>query len=495
MESSDIKDRIRNCPRLPTLPAIAIEVLEMAHRPEVDIAEIARAISRDPALSGRILKTVNSSFYARSQAVGTISQALVILGLQSVKTLVLGFSLVSNLAESPANAFDHLTYWRRSIYAASAARIIAHKVNLVQQEEAFLAALLSDIGMLVLDAVLGAEYGEIYSAAKSHQELAAGEIAKLGISHADAGAVLAEQWKLPPVLTIPIAFSHSTDKVSDPCLKKLVELVELSGWCGDIFVSEQAAESIAVVRKRCETELGMNEAACDELLVEIGSRTKEVASLFDINIGASSGYEAILKKANEALVELTLQAQMRASALERQSQKLHEQATTDALTKLANRATLDRYLPDQIAATRSQRQPLTLLMLDLDRFKAINDTHGHQLGDIVLQCVAKILRTAARPQDLPARYGGEEMVLVLPGTSRVTGTAVAEAIRRAVEAKPVVNGKHKVPVTISIGVATAEPGGPLASAAHLIKAADMALYAAKRGGRNCVKVFSIKAAA
>jgi HD-like signal output (HDOD) protein len=95
--NDDLLTRVKACPNLPSLPAIAMQVLELAKQADVDIAEIARIISKDPAMSGKILKTVNSSFYGRSQHVSTISHALVILGLQSVKTLVLGFSLVSNL--------------------------------------------------------------------------------------------------------------------------------------------------------------------------------------------------------------------------------------------------------------------------------------------------------------------------------------------------------------------------------------------------------------
>src|SRR5688500_440114 len=93
-------NRIRQCPSLPSLPSIAIQVLDLAQRPEADISEIARVISKDPALATKILRTVNSSFYGRSQHVSTVSHALVILGLQSVKTLVLGFSLVSNLSKT-----------------------------------------------------------------------------------------------------------------------------------------------------------------------------------------------------------------------------------------------------------------------------------------------------------------------------------------------------------------------------------------------------------
>src|SRR5688572_16956807 len=191
-------ERIRQCPNLPSLPSIAMQVLDLAQRPDVDIAEIARIICKDPALSSKLLRTVNSSFYGRSQAVSTISHALVILGLQSVKTLVLGFSLVTNLSKNKSKGFKHITYWKRSIFAATAARTIAGKIGLVQQEEAFLTALLMDIGMLVLDQVLGEQYGKIHGRIASHEELAAAERQELGMSHADVAGVLAAQWKLPP---------------------------------------------------------------------------------------------------------------------------------------------------------------------------------------------------------------------------------------------------------------------------------------------------------
>src|SRR5579871_5412646 len=97
--NEQLVNRIRQCSTLPSLPAIAVQVLELAQKADVDIAEIARTISRDPALSTKILKTVNSSFYGRSQNISTISHALVILGLQSVKTLVLGFSLLTSLSK------------------------------------------------------------------------------------------------------------------------------------------------------------------------------------------------------------------------------------------------------------------------------------------------------------------------------------------------------------------------------------------------------------
>lgn len=492
--NEELINRVRTCHNLPSLPAIAVQVLDLAQKADADIGEIARIISKDPALSGKILKTVNSSFYGRSQNVSTISHALVILGLQSVKTLVLGFSLVSNLTKNKAKGFKHITYWRRSVYGATAARSLAAKFGLVQQEESFLAALLADIGMLVLDVVAGEQYGEIHANLKSHSELVEAERAVLGMTHADVGGILAEQWKLPPLLSAPIAKHHSVEEVTDVSLRKLTEVVYLAGRCADVFVDEDAAPAIAEVRKFCYDHYKLTPTDVDVLLGEIGTRTKEVASLFEINIGSSQQFEAILKKANEALIELTLQSQHQATQLQQQNKELQQKATTDALTGLNNRARFDQFSAEQFTKCQAAGKPLSLLMIDLDKFKKINDTYGHQAADAVLRVIGRLLRSAAGPADLPARYGGEELCLVMPGTPRASAAAMAETIRRAIAAKPVVYEGVSISATASIGVAAYEPGCPVTQMAHILKAADLALYNAKQSGRNQVKVFAFKPA-
>ncbi len=144
----------------------------------------------------------------------------------------------------------------------------------------------------------------------------------------------------------------------------------------------------------------MTDADCDQLLQEISLKTKEVIPLFEINIGGVTNYEAILKKANEALVELTLESQMQNTKLQQQNQVLHHKATTDGLTGLSNRAMFDDTLKEKFAATKAGGGPLTLLMMDMDKFKSINDKFGHQAGETVLSTVAKILKAAARSKDL-----------------------------------------------------------------------------------------------
>lgn len=491
--NEQLVQKIRQCPTLPTLPAIALQVLELTQKKDVDIAEIAKAISKDSALSSKILKTVNSSFYGRSQTISTISHALVILGLNAVKTLVLGFSLVSNLSKSKPKGFNHLTYWRRSIYSATAARVLAGRMHVVQGEECFLAALLMDIGMLVLDQVVGEPYGQLCEPIASHARLPAAEFAALGMTHADVARLLAEQWRLPPVLSEPMTHHHAPSNVPEPQVRKLADVVSLASRCADVFVDEKAAEAIGDVRKMCFDACSMGESDCDAMLEEVNRQTRQAAPLFEVTV-PNTTYEEILRKANDTLVELTLTTQQHAVTLQVQNQQLKVQATTDALTGLANRAQFDRFMAEKFALAVSLERPFAMLLLDVDRFKSINDQHGHQTGDAVLQALGKLMRMVARVQDLAARYGGEELALVLPDTARRAAAGVAETLRRAIATKPIFVSKQRIEVTASIGVAVHEPGGPFREPAHLIRAADLSVYAAKKDGRNCVRVFSLRAA-
>lgn len=163
-----------------------------------------------------------------------------------------------------------------------------------------------------------------------------------------------------------------------------------------------------------------------------------------------------------------------------------ELAVTDGLTGLHNRRYLDSHLKLLIDRSVARGRSMSVCMTDIDRFKLINDTYGHDIGDAVLREFASRLRSAVRGADLACRYGGEEFVLVMPDTPPETAAGVAERLRMAIEQVPFRLGDVTVPlqVTASMGIASLSPQGDSPEA--LLKRADNALYEAKRGGRNRV---------
>lgn len=172
-----------------------------------------------------------------------------------------------------------------------------------------------------------------------------------------------------------------------------------------------------------------------------------------------------------------------AETLAQSQATLREQSTRDGLTGLVNAREFHRQVAEEVARHRRYGRPFSLLMLDLDHFKAVNDTYGHLAGDEVLRAVAGLIQGAVRPTDLVARYGGEEFVIVLPETTGAGASALAERLRRHV-------ADHAIPVptdgavslTVSVGLAVFPEDAD--SLETLLNAADKALYAAKAAGRN-----------
>ncbi|HXB71194.1 MAG TPA: diguanylate cyclase [Candidatus Acidoferrales bacterium] len=208
----------------------------------------------------------------------------------------------------------------------------------------------------------------------------------------------------------------------------------------------------------------------------------------DLVDGMEAGADDYLTKPFNAH-ELRVRLRAGCRILDLQQQLLHarealrEQATHDGLTKLLNRSAILEVLRNEIARAGREHQPLSLLMLDLDRFKNINDTYGHQDGDAVLREAALRMRTAGRRYDSVGRYGGEEFLVVLPGCDLADARSQAERLREAIAGTPFGSGSQPLQVTMSVGVSCARDH----DADTLIREADEALYRAKAQGRNCVE--------
>lgn len=187
---------------------------------------------------------------------------------------------------------------------------------------------------------------------------------------------------------------------------------------------------------------------------------------------------------NDELEAMQLELARLFGRLTQQNLALEQLATTDPLTGLANRRHLLELLDHEMARHRRSNQPLTLLLLDIDHFKTVNDTWGHLAGDRVLRQLGELLRLGLRGADLAARYGGEEFLLLLPETAGEGARHIAEQLRARIAGSPTAleDGRH-LDITVSIGLACLQPGDEVAS---LIDRADTALYRAKHEGRNRV---------
>jgi len=214
------------------------------------------------------------------------------------------------------------------------------------------------------------------------------------------------------------------------------------------------------------------------LLAGLGAIDKATALLAAGDLSA----RAVLDGTDE-LGQLALAFNTMAEKLEKNEAALRELATHDGLTALYNHHTFYVLLGDELARAQRFNRPLSLLLLDIDHFKRVNDTHGHQAGDAVLKRLSELLGREARAIDRVCRYGGEEFTVILPETDLEAAALIAERLRASVEAQPFdVEAGAPLRITVSIGVASWPLQGE--GVDTLVAAADTALYAAKRSGRN-----------
>ncbi|MFK7962092.1 MAG: HDOD domain-containing protein [Phycisphaerales bacterium] len=477
------------------MPAAAIEVLELSRDPNVDMKMLAKVIQNDPAMTGKILKTVNSSYYRLTVPCPTIQRALAYLGLNLVRSLVLGFSLVET-ARGVAGAFDYEAFWRRSIYAATTARRLSMTHRRCDPDEAFTGALLEDIGMLAMQARLAEEYAHLVEkVGRDHRELVVAEQERYGFDHVAVGAALAEKWKLPLQLIMCIEGHHGWAQDAPDELGRTVTLATEAVLSMEVEPPKTALDRF---RRHAGAWFEMSTDQIDEVIRAMPEDADELARMFNVAIGTPADVDELLGNAEELRNTISVDQQKQIETLRETVTELNQVAATDPLTAIGNRMRFDTEIATWFEQATQFRGVLGLIILDLDHFKSVNDTHGHQVGDAVLVETARRVTDLLRQGDVLCRYGGEEFAVILPGSDAAMVAGVAERLRAAVADAPfdmnVAGETLSLPITLSAGGATLDRDTEcvITSPALLIRAADRALYASKHGGRNTVRVFRMK---
>ena len=220
----------------------------------------------------------------------------------------------------------------------------------------------------------------------------------------------------------------------------------------------------------------------DDLKAVVDTRLENISVHVERHVSAEVAQNAELKQSIATLNGKLERAQEEAGHLRSHLEVAKSAAQHDGLTGLFNRAAFEERAVEEHARWERQGTPLSLIIWDIDHFKNINDTFGHQAGDRVLKAIADLLRSHVRQTDFVTRYGGEELVVLMPATAQSTAMSVAEQLRTTLENARFRYSERTVQVTASCGVTEFRAGDSVLSA---FKRADEALYEAKSGGRNC----------
>ncbi len=499
---SDLQNRLKKCQTLPSPPGIVVALLKLADDPEVTAQQLAALIENDPALTMRVLCIVNSPIFGLRREVTSLQQAVAFLGISGVRTVSLGFSLARGLLRSAWRDIRAETSWKRAVTAAAVARDLAVLLHLVQKEEAFLGALLQDIGILALREVLGAEYEDLMSSTGTeHSMLSEAERERLDCDHAQVGAWLLEHWGLPDLYPRLVRSSHdiSAQEV-EPEHRPLAQCVAISGSLADIWLPPKDPENGARAVTQAAKILDIDRPELEDALSKTARALPELMRLFEVDLGAED-FEGMLDRARRAACSLSLQSMVAVRekeaavvSLSAEVLRLRKDSERDRLTGAYNRLFMEEVLEDNFRQVVRSELPLSLCFCDLDSFKLANDRLGHLEGDGILRQAADVISGQLRKGDFVARYGGDEFVVLLLGCREVQTAAICERIRAAIGLHLTRALAHAdLPMTVSIGYAVQEGANPFSNSRELIHAADQALLEAKRKGRNCVVPYSVPA--
>jgi diguanylate cyclase (GGDEF)-like protein len=510
LKDKDISSRINLSPhlektaKLPTLPAVAARILHTLKKDGFSSKELAELIAMDPALTVKILSLANSSFYSTQGGIDNVYRAIDVLGVNVVRNLALSFCIIDSIKSDGAEGFDYTKFWQQSVIRAVSATAVAKFLNR-HTDEVFIVGLLADIGKMLMSLVRPNDYLEVLREVRltgvKDYEI---ERRIFSYSHEDIGSETLRNWGIPEIIYQPIGLHHKetsdSGKNSD-----IIRLIEIGDIVSDIYFNRTHPENMESLCAFMKDKYGVNADDTRSLVDAAAGVGSDILASFDIPSEQLRPYSQLLQEANEEMFRLNLtydqllrryvdgqqKASQLAAELKEANRRLQELAVTDGLTGLYNYRYFHTELQKEIDRARRHMHCVSLVMLDMDDFKRVNDNYGHLSGDMVLQAVAGLIGESSRNVDTVARCGGDEFSLILPETDVKGAAVVAEKLRKAIEANSVVIESIKIRVTASLGMCIYDPQKGQINKDEFIKAADRALYNSKNSGQNRLSIVSL----
>jgi diguanylate cyclase (GGDEF)-like protein len=625
-------EQIKATGDLPSPKGSALAIIRLTQKEDTSLAELARVVRTDPAFVGRLIKAANGAQAHGRRPIVSIQDALTVLGIPAVRTLALGFSLLSGYRSGNCRNFDYSRYWSSSLVCAVAMQALAIRTRAMQADEAFSLGLLSRVGDLALATIFPDDYSKLLAKRQADSNLSLPNLERevFALTHGEMATAMLMEWGFPKMFVEPVYYQEMPDHggfvegsrqysithllalsrhIADVCLATDTErrtlmpelyllgsrlsldvdslttlcdrvandwiewgaLLNVSacqvppfneltrppdapplhdrgaseadddGYRMRILVVDDEASMRAVLRGlltaaghevfearngqqgfEMALDLRPQIMVVDWLMPEMDGieltralrQTKIGRSIYLLLLTGLEDEEKLVEAfeagvddfMNKPLKSRILAARLRAGQrvvrlqqeIERDreeirrfaaelavtNRRLQEIVLTDPLTGFPNRRyAMERIAQEWSAGNRTKR-PLACMVVDIDSFKAVNDTYGHDVGDIVLKQTATAVKSGLRAQDVVCRVGGDEFLVICPDTSLEAAMMCAERMRLAVQSVSIDAGPGKIKSSISVGVARRAP--EMTDYDALIKVADLGLYVSKQNGRNCV---------
>ena len=434
-------ERALSSDQLPTLPEVAVNVIQISKQSDPDMRELVEVIRADGAIAGRILKFANSALFGVRKKPSSIETAVPMLGTTMVRTLVLGLTLSKMGSETRElkEAFQQL--WRESLAQASAAEFIAAKVPNADPPTWFLAGLLQDVGRLAMLSTLEQEYVDNVMKVRDGRSVTEREFDYVGFTHVDVSVGLCQRWNLDESIIDAISLHHkSVDEIADdndPVSDQLpVGLITASRCCEYL---EDITKSIRSARHDVEKllilEFGYRPDEVFRMLADVDERVNELAAAFSINVGSQPSREQLLERAQAALVDIAMRSHIarltsnvtgrvltvedtwnhsEPGNIDDEQVSLEANRWFDQASGVYTEGFLAETLPGELRRAHEADTSTAFLMIT---FSEVHDGECEQQkrDDKMFREIAEVVKSSVRPTDSVIRYGQTGFVVLVPG--------------------------------------------------------------------------------
>lgn len=490
--SSEMEQALESCTDLPSLPAAALKIIAATKDPDITLSQVSSIISTDPAISAKLLKIANSSMYSQGRSSNNLREALSLLGFNAALTIALSFSLLQSLGN--ANNINHENYWKRSILSAAISRLLGEQLGIVKLEELFLASLLQDVGILVLQCIKESPYP--IDQCLIHDDRVELEKEMLNLEHSVVGAWLLESWNLPEYLIKSVRLSHTLNISDYNEETHFHSCLSLSGRLADVWLDENPGEILTSLLDVVKSTLNIDNESLNQFIVKVDEFLPEMSRMFEISLATDTERKHVLHDARELLLERSIASIKQAeddrrhiNSITDRVEKIEIESQLDHLTKVYNRQHIETLLEEEFKNSTINKSPLSLAFIDIDDFKAINDTYGHLIGDEVIKLISSFFSKNIRDTDVLARYGGDEFLLMLPGANLDVAKSILERLLPLLQDNTTLVKKgDSISASVSVGLASYLDSN-FENFKDFITAADEAVYKSKASGKNCLSIY------
>lgn len=467
----------------------ATKIIELALKEDATVADLAAFAATDPAFALRLLAFVNNPVLGVGRRIENVPQACGLLGIRGLRNIALSLVITDLAPNAPGSEVLLANCLRRAV----AARQVAEELGEPDPDTHFTAGLFLDTGFLSGTREELTQLVAIAHSPSAHRILR--ERAAGMTPHPTRGAEIARQHFLGEDLVDCIIHHHDNEIPSDRSAR--------IAWMAERVAGVFEGGAVTRLEESLHTAaraIGLSPDSLHTVLDRIPEQVRQYSQVLDRPVGAQSDLGELRDRVQEGLVELSEQYEALVLALEAvitekeavelslrdANARLETLASTDELTQVSNRRAIESALRRDLARADREATVVSVLLLDIDHFKSINDIWGHATGDAVLAMLGRLLSSSLRAGDLVGRWGGEEFLCILPSTDLAGAVVVAERLRATLASNAVSGPRGLVQVTASLGAASIRGPGCRNATEDLIRRVDEALYAAKEGGRDRV---------